>query len=86
MRAQTMAYVVPISIAPIQSLLHQDNIGVTYVGTSNFRIKPITFVPLYVVAMPHPIITVTKAPFIKHQLILLLVSDLDHKLQGEQKL
>jgi hypothetical protein len=74
-----MAYVVPISVAPIQSLLHQDNIGVTYVGTSNFRIEPITFVPLYVVAMPHPIIIVIKASFINRQLILLLVSDLDHK-------
>jgi hypothetical protein len=30
MRAQTMVDVVPISVALIPSLLHQNNIGITY--------------------------------------------------------
>jgi hypothetical protein len=46
-----MANVVPIFVALVQSLLHQDNIKMTYVGTSNFRMEPIPFMPLYFVAM-----------------------------------
>ncbi len=45
-------------------MLHQDNIGTTYVGTSNLRMEPITFVPLYFVAMPQFIIIITKALFV----------------------
>jgi hypothetical protein len=52
MKVQTMADVVPISLAPIPSLLHQNNIGVTYARTSNFRMEPVRFVPSYSVAMP----------------------------------
>ncbi len=33
MRAQTVAYVVLVSIALVPSFLHQNHIGVTYVGT-----------------------------------------------------
>jgi hypothetical protein len=47
-----VANVVPILITPIPSLLHQNNIGVTYAGISNFIMEPIRFVPLYFVAMP----------------------------------
>jgi len=47
-----MANVVPIFVAYVQSLLHQDNIGITYVGTSNFKMELVTYVPLYFVAMP----------------------------------
>jgi len=47
-----MANVVPIYVAYVQSLLHQDNIGITYVGISNFKMELITYVPLYFVAMP----------------------------------
>ncbi len=43
MRAQTMANVVPIFVAPVQSLLHQDNIEITYARISNFRMEPLTF-------------------------------------------
>jgi hypothetical protein len=52
MRTQIRLDVVPIFVAPIQSLLQQSNIGVTYVGTSNFIMEPITYVPLYSMAMP----------------------------------
>jgi hypothetical protein len=52
MRAQTMVDVVPIYVTPIPSLLHQNNIGVTYARTSNFQMEPIRFMPLYFVAMP----------------------------------
>ncbi len=47
-----MVDVVPMSIALVPSLLHQNHIGVTYVGTSNFIMELIIFVPLYSVAMP----------------------------------
>jgi hypothetical protein len=36
MKTKTMADVLPIFVVPIPSLLHQNNIGITYVGTSNF--------------------------------------------------
>ncbi len=60
MKAKTMADVVPIFEAPIRSLVHQNNIGITYVGTSNFRMEPIRYVPLFFVVMPQSIITITK--------------------------
>jgi hypothetical protein len=62
MKAQTMADVVPICVAPIPSLLHENNIGVT--RPSNFIMKPIRFVPLYFVAMPKSIITIIEPLFI----------------------
>ncbi len=52
MRAQTMANVVPIYVALIPSMLHQNNIGITYVRTSNFIMEPVRSMPLYFVAMP----------------------------------
>jgi hypothetical protein len=47
-----MADVIYIFVAPIPSLLHQNNIRITYARTSNFRMEPVKFVPLYFVAMP----------------------------------
>jgi hypothetical protein len=52
MRAQIVADVMPIFVAPIPSLLHQNNIGVTFVGPSNFIMEPIRSLRLYFVAMP----------------------------------
>jgi hypothetical protein len=52
MRAQTVVDVIPIYVAHVPSLLHQNNIGVTYVGTSNFRMEQVRFVPIYYVVMP----------------------------------
>ncbi len=68
-----MANVPPISIAPTLSLLHQNNIGVTYAGPSNFGMEPIRFVPLYFVAMLKSIIIVIKT---------MLVSALIHIVDG----
>jgi hypothetical protein len=53
MRAQIVAVVVPIFVAPVPSLLHQNNIGVTYAGTSIFKMELIRSVPLYSMAMLH---------------------------------
>jgi hypothetical protein len=64
MRTQTGVDVVPIFIIHVQSLLQQNNIGVTYIGTSNFKMELVKFVPLYFMAMPQFIIIVTKAPFV----------------------
>jgi hypothetical protein len=52
MKALIMADVMFIFIVPIPSLLHQNNIGVTYVGPSNFRMEPIKYVSLYSMARP----------------------------------
>ncbi len=51
MRVQIVVDVVPIAIVLVQSLLNQDNIGVTYVGTSNFRMELVTSMLLYYVKM-----------------------------------
>jgi hypothetical protein len=39
------------SITLTLSMLHHNNVGVTYPGTSNLRMEPVRFVPLYYVAM-----------------------------------
>ncbi len=52
MKAQIMVDVIPISITFAPSLLHHNNVGIIYAKTSNFRMEPIRFVPLYFVTMP----------------------------------
>jgi hypothetical protein len=71
MRAQTRVDVVPIFITHVQSLLQQNNIGVTYVGTSNFKMEPIRFVPLYFMAMFQSIVIGFEAPFVSALVITL---------------
>ncbi len=63
MRAQIMADLAPIFIIPAPNMFHHNNVGGTYARTSNFKVEPIRFVPLYYVAMPHSMVTVTKVPF-----------------------
>jgi hypothetical protein len=63
MKAQIVAGGVLISIALAPNLFHRNNFGVTYVGTSNFRMELVRFVPLYYVAMPHYIIMFIEIPF-----------------------
>jgi len=64
MRAQIVVDVVPIFITHVQSLLDQDNIGVTYARTSNFKMELVTSMPLYFVVMPEFIITIIEVLFI----------------------
>jgi len=64
MKAQTEVDVIPIYVALVQSLFQQKKIGVTYAGTSNFKMELVIFVPLYYVAMPQSIIIVIKAQFV----------------------
>jgi len=64
MRAQTIVNVASISIALASNMFHHNNVGITYVGTSNFRVEPLKSIPLYYVAMPHSMVIVTEAPFI----------------------
>jgi hypothetical protein len=64
MRVQIVGDVVPIFVVPTQSLLHNNNIGVTYTRTSNFRMELIKSIPLYFVAMLQSMITVIEAPFV----------------------
>jgi hypothetical protein len=44
MKAQIMADVIPIYVAPIPSMLHQNNIAITYAGTS--RMERVRFMPM----------------------------------------
>jgi hypothetical protein len=46
-----MADIVPISVTLTPNLLHHNNVGISYVGASNFIMEPIRFVPLYSMAM-----------------------------------
>jgi hypothetical protein len=59
-----MANVIPIFVALVPNMLHHNNVGITYVKSSNFRMEPIRSIPLYFVAMPHSMVTVTKSQFI----------------------
>jgi hypothetical protein len=52
METQIVVDVMPISVTPTPSLLHHNNIEVTYARISNFRMEPIKFVPSYFAAMP----------------------------------
>jgi hypothetical protein len=63
MKAQIVADLAPISITPTPNLFHHNNVGVTYVGTSNLRMEPIRSIPLYYVAMPHSMVTIVETPF-----------------------
>jgi len=64
MRLQTMPGVVCIYVSLTLNLLHHNNIGITYVGTSNFKIEPIRSIPLYFGAMLKSLITVIEVPFV----------------------
>jgi hypothetical protein len=59
-----MANIVPISIVLAPNMLHHNNVGITYVGASNFKIEPIRSVPLYFVAMLQFMVIVTETLFI----------------------
>jgi hypothetical protein len=58
-----MVDVVPIFVAPTPNLFHHNNVRITYVGTSNLKVEPIRFVPLYFVAMIYSMVIVIEAPF-----------------------
>ncbi len=51
MKASIVANVVPIFVVHVPSLLYQNNIGVTYARTSNFKMELVRFMPLYYMAM-----------------------------------
>jgi hypothetical protein len=46
-----VANVVPISVTLAPNMLCHNNVGVAYVGISNFKVEPIRSIPLYYVAM-----------------------------------
>jgi hypothetical protein len=52
MITQIVANVILIFVTHAPSLLHHNNVGVTYVKTYNFIMEPIRSAPLYFVAMP----------------------------------
>jgi hypothetical protein len=59
-----MVDVIPISVVLILSQLHQNNIGVTYVGPSNLIMELVRSMPLYSMVMPYFIIIIIEASFI----------------------
>ncbi len=81
-----MVDVIPISVALTQSLLHNNNIGVTYIGTSNFKMEPVRFVPLYSTIMLQFMVTFTKGPFVTTPAHIVVSMKLDPKLQGKHNL
>ncbi len=58
-----MVDAIPISIFLVPNMLHHNNVGITYVRTTNFRMEPIRSIPLYFVAMPHFMVIIIKSPF-----------------------
>jgi len=58
MKVRTMAEVVHVSIVLTPSLLHHNNVGITYPGISNLRMEPIRFVKIYFVVMPESMVIV----------------------------
>ncbi len=52
MKVKIVVDVIPIFGALAPSMLHHNNVEVTYEGTSNFKMELIRYVPLYFVAMP----------------------------------
>jgi hypothetical protein len=59
-----VADVVLVSIVHAPSLLHHNDVRVTYPTFFNLRTEPIRSVPLYYMAMPQSMVTITKAPFV----------------------
>ncbi len=64
MKAYIVVDVAPIFVVHAPSLLHHNNVIVIYLGASNLKMEPIRFLPLYFVAMPWSMVTVTEAPFV----------------------
>jgi hypothetical protein len=50
-----------VALAP--NLFHHNNVGVTSVRTSNFKMELVRSIPLYFVAMPHSMVIITKTSF-----------------------
>jgi hypothetical protein len=59
-----MANVIPIFVAPTSSLLHHNDVRVTYPTIFNLRMEPIRSIPLHSMAMPQSMVIITKAPFV----------------------
>jgi hypothetical protein len=59
-----MADVILVFIAPTPSLLHHNNVGITYPGSSNLRMELVRSIPLYSMAMLQSMVTVTEAPYV----------------------
>jgi hypothetical protein len=47
MRTQTVANVAPIFVTHAPNLFHHNNVGITYVRTSNFIVELIKSIPLF---------------------------------------
>ncbi len=59
-----MAIVVLIFITLAPNMFHHNNVGVTYVKTSNFKVEPVKSIPLYYVAMLHSMVIVNEVFFL----------------------
>jgi hypothetical protein len=59
-----MVDVVFVSIGLAPSMLHHNNVRVTYPKTSNFKLELVRSIPLYYVTMLQSTVTITKAPII----------------------
>jgi hypothetical protein len=67
MKAQIVANVAPIYVVHVPNLLHPNNVGVTCAKTFNLRMEPITFIPLYFMAILQFMVIVIEVTFIRTQ-------------------
>ncbi len=64
MKVRIVANVVHAFVAPTPSLLHHNNVGVTYPRISNLRMEPIRSILIYFVTMPQSMVIVIEVPFV----------------------
>ncbi len=59
-----MADVVSIFVALALSLLHHNNVGITYPRTFNLKMELVRSIPLYSMAMFQSMVTLPEVPFV----------------------
>jgi hypothetical protein len=64
MRAKIVVDVIFVFVAPTPSLLHHNDVRVTYPTFFYLRMEPVRFIPLYFVAMLQSMVTIIEVPFV----------------------
>jgi hypothetical protein len=73
MKVQIVVDVIPISVAHLPYLLHHNNVGITYIGTSNFKMELERFVQIILWQCLCLWLQLLKFHLQQHQPVLLLV-------------
>ncbi len=64
MKIETVVDVILVFLAPTPSLLHHNDVGVTYLTIFLLGMERVRSVPLYFVVMPQSMVTITEVPFV----------------------